>query len=136
MAYYKNIERSILINSLVTMVLEKCMPTKTVLEFLMNEVGYEQAAAYKILGEARSQITKIQEKSQQEAFEEACGQLEEELLIAKKEKNRKHWLAIRKELDLLRGLNRPTKLDISHTGEVVINTIRITELDTKKKKDE
>jgi hypothetical protein len=100
--------------------IKDCASTRTILDFLQRELGYEQSAAYQYLRWAREEIKEQFNQTNPEAINEAIAQYEEMLQLIKKDKNYKLWNDMNKELNKLKGLYE-TKINLS--GEV--KTIQI-----------
>ena len=116
----KNFKKDEVIRKVIDMRIKDCASTRTILDFLKNELGYEQTQAYQYLRWAREEIKEQFNQTNPEAINEAIAQYEEMLQLIKKEKNYKLWNDMNKELNKLKGLYE-TKVNIS--GEV--KTIQI-----------
>lgn len=116
-----------LINSIVSMKVEKGASNKTILDFLQNDLEYGQTYAYEILREARKKIQEIWDKNAEAHLEESKGQLEELYEDAIRNKNSKLALEIRKEMNRLMGLYAAEKIELS--GELKAININIIKTD-------
>jgi hypothetical protein len=116
-----------LINSIVSMKVEKGASNKTILDFLQNDLEYGQTYAYEILREARKKIQEIWDKNAEAHLEESKGQLEELYEDAIRNKNGKLALEIRKEMNRLMGLYAAEKIELS--GELKAININIIKTD-------
>ena len=97
----------------------------------MKDIGMSRAVAYDVLPDAQKYITETTQKDFEDSFNEAVQQLEQQM---SKESNRKVWLELRRELNKLKGLYRPQRIDVTTNGKD-INTISI-EIVTPKKDDD
>lgn len=116
-----------LVNSIVSMKVEKGASNKTILDFLQNDLKYGQTYAYEILREARKKIQEIWDKNAEAHLEESKGQLEELYEDAIRNKNSKLALEIRKEMNRLMGLYAAEKIELS--GELRAININIIKTD-------
>lgn len=114
MAYKKNIDRDVLINGLVKMVTIDKATNRTLLNFLMNDIGYETTAAYDAMKEARAQIANIYKENLLEYVNKRVSQLEEEIEILYQKKDRKLALEYVKELNKMLGVYAPEKHEHTH----------------------
>jgi hypothetical protein len=102
-----------LINGIVKMKVENAASNKTILDFLMNDLGYKQSTAYQFMKQARLRIQEIWDKNAESHLEESKAQLEELMETAVRQKNYKLALNIRQELNKLMGLYAAEKIDFS-----------------------
>lgn len=109
----KQIKTEELINGLVKMKVEKGATNKTMLDFLMNDMGYGQSYSYEVMREARKKIQEIWDKNAEGHLEESKAQLEEMYERAYSKKDYKLALQIRQELNKLMGLYSAEKIDIT-----------------------
>jgi len=109
----KQVKTEDLINGIVKMKVENGASNKTILDFLMNDLGYGQSYAYEMIKEARKKIQEIWDKNAEAHLEEAKGQLEEMYEIAIKKKEYKLALQIRQELNKLMGLYEAEKINLT-----------------------
>jgi hypothetical protein len=116
----KTYKKDEVIRKVIDMRIKDCASTRTILDFLQRELGYEQSAAYQYLRWAREEIKEQFNQTNPEAINEAIAQYEEMLQLIKKDKNYKLWNDMNKELNKLKGLYE-TKINLS--GEV--KTIQI-----------
>lgn len=116
-----------IISALVKMRVEKFATTKTLLDFLMNQVGYGQTYSYELIKLSKERINLIFKEEYEESFHNALARLEE---IIETTKNEKVRLESQKELNKLLGLYRPQKVDITTNGkdlgvsEVIVKIIK------------
>lgn len=124
----KNLKTEEIIDSLVSMRINKNASNKTILDFLQKELGYGHAYSYELLQLARKKIQDVYTRNIEEHFEEAKGQLEEMLEKASKRGDYKLSLQIRQELNKLLGLYSPEKIDLTSGGEKIteIKLIQVT----------
>lgn len=116
-----------LIQILVKMQLEQCASTKTLLEFLMNDQGYEISRAYDYIREAQSYIAEINKNHTINALEIRIAELQEQREYAKKHKDNKLVLEITKELNKIQSLYTD-RIEHSGTIESTIDIIKLTEI--------
>ena len=123
----KDWDKEQLISALVKMRVEKFATTKTMLDFLMNDIGYSQTYAYELIKLSKEMIHNIFKEEHEESFHNAIARLEEIIETTKNEKTR---LEAQKEMNKLLGLHRPQKVDLTtngkdlQIGEVVVKIIR------------
>lgn len=123
----KTWDRDQIILALVKMRVEKFATTKTMLDFLMNELGYAQTYSYELIKESKNKITEIFKEESEESFHNALARLEEIIETTKNEKTR---LEAQKEMNKLLGLHRPQKVDVTSNGkeisvsEIVVKIVR------------
>lgn len=123
----KDFDKEDIIMALVKMRVEKYATTKTMLDFLMNDIGYGQTYAYELIKISKMRINDIFKEEHEESFHNAIARLEEIIETTKNEKTR---LEAQKEMNKLLGLHRPQKVDLTtngkdlQIGEVVVKIIR------------
>lgn len=116
-----------IILALVKMRVEKFATTKTMVDFLMNDLGYGQTYAYELVKISKNKIREIFHEEHEESFSNAVARLEE---IIENSKNEKTKLEAQKEMNKLLGLYLPQKVDLTTNGkdlnisEVVIKIIK------------
>lgn len=116
-----------IISALVKMRVEKFATTKTMLDFLMNQVGYGQTYSYELIKLSKERIKDIFKEEYEQSFHNAIARLEE---IIETTKNEKVRLESQKEMNKLLGLYQPQKVDITSNGkeigisEVIIKIVR------------
>jgi hypothetical protein len=108
-------DRDLLVDKIMNMRI-KGASTKTILDFLQDEIGYGQTAAYGIFKDAQMRIKEMYNEDSHAAFEEAVSRLER---LYEKALTTKEKLEIEKELNKLKGLYRPQKLDITTDGKAI-----------------
>lgn len=127
---HKEYKKEDIIDEIVKKRIIEMASTKTIIvDYLQKELGYGQAYAYKLYSEARKEIVKLYEKTNIDALEEAIGQLENLQEDAKKFKNIKLALEIRKELSKIQGLHTD-KIDITSGGKT-ITEIKLIQVNKK-----
>ena len=113
--------------ALVKMRVEKFATTKTMIDFLMNDLGYGQTYAYELVKISKNKIREIFHEEHEQSFSNAVARLEE---IIENTKNEKTKLEAQKEMNKLLGLYLPQKLDVTTNGkdlsinEVVVKIIK------------
>lgn len=110
--------------ALVKMRVEKYASTKTMLDFLMNQLNYGQTYAYELIKASKEKVHTIFKEEHEESFYNAVARLEEIIETTKNEKTR---LEAQKEMNKLLGIHRPQKVDITTNG----NDIQINEVIVK-----
>ena len=111
--------------------LKKLQSTYTLLIWIQDELGYKKTAAYRFLKKANDRIVEMNKDWAKNAIDKSIKELEQMREEALKGGDKKLALEITKELNKVMGLD---KMEIKHTGELKISTIRLTEV--KKKDDE
>jgi hypothetical protein len=123
----KDFSKEDIIMSLVKMRVEKFATTKTMLDFLMKEIGYAQTYSYELIKISKTRINEIFREEHEESFHNAMARLEE---IIESTKNEKTRLEAQKELNKLLGLHKPQKVDVTSNGkdisvsEIVVKIVR------------
>ena len=123
----KNFSKEDIIMSLVKMRVEKFATTKTMLDFLMREVGYAQTYSYELIKISKGRINEIFREEHEESYHNAMARLEE---IIESTKNEKTRLEAQKELNKLLGLHKPQRVDVTSNGkdisvsEIVVKIVR------------
>jgi|WetSurMetagenome_2_1015567.scaffolds.fasta_scaffold546193_1 hypothetical protein len=102
-----------LIKVLVKMQLEQCASTKTMLDYLMDEEGYEISRSYQLIKEAQSYIAEINKNWAINALEIRIAELQEQRESAKQVKDRRLVLEITKELSRVQSLYEE-KMTVTH----------------------
>lgn len=90
----------------------------TLLTFLMNEMGFKMAYAYEIMRMANDYIKAIWEKNVTDAMADAMADLLSQEEDAKRRKDNRLALEIRKEINKIQGLYT-NKLDITSDGQPI-----------------
>ena len=106
-------DREYLINKLVYMRI-KGKSTKFILDFLMEDLEMAKSTAYLALKEAQQKISEMQEKSNEDAYNDAIARLED---LYETSSDLKVKLNIQQELNKLQGLYKPNKVDITSDGK-------------------
>lgn len=115
-----------IIMALVKMRVEKFATTKTMLDFLMNTIGYAQTYSYELIKISKQRINEIFKEEHEDSFHNAIARLEE---IIETTKNEKTKLEAQKEMNKLLGLHKPQRVDVTSNGkdiqigEVVVKII-------------
>jgi plasmid maintenance system antidote protein VapI len=110
----KDWDKEQIISALVKMRVEKFATTKTMLDFLMKEIGYAQTYAYEMIKISKARINEIFKEEHEESFHNAIARLEEIIETTKNEKTR---LEAQKEMNKLLGLHKPQKVDVTSGGK-------------------
>lgn len=109
----KNLKTEDIINGLIRMKIEKNASNKSMLEFLMKDLGYGQPYSYNLLQKARKKIQEIYAQNVETQFEISKAQLETMLEKATKNGEMKLALQILQEMNKLMGLYAAEKVDVS-----------------------
>jgi hypothetical protein len=102
---------------------ERMATTKTILDFLMNDIGYGQTYSYQLIKESREKIIEIYDTNNISKVEEAMAQLETMLQRSYQKSDYKLSYNIRQELNKLQGLYAAQKIE--HSGQVGFSGIDI-----------
>ena len=129
----KEFDRDQIIMALVKMRIEKMATTKTMLDFLMIDLGYAQTYSYELIKEAKKKIIEIFSEEHNESFETYKARLEE---IIESTKNEKLRLEAIKEMNKLLGLYKPQKVDITTDGKAINDITLIKLIEVKKDEGE
>jgi hypothetical protein len=119
-----------IIASVIKMRLEKMASVKTIIDFLMNDLGYSKTQSYEYLKWAREEIKEQYSLMNPAKIEEAIGQYEEALERARAAKDWRLWNDLRKELNKIEGNHAAQKTDITtngkdlQIGEVVVKIVK------------
>lgn len=113
MKKYENWDPEQVISALVKMRIEKFATTKTMLDFLMNDLEYGQTRAYEFVNQSKDKIKEMFKEDLEQSFSNAVARLEEMIEVTKNEKMR---LEAQKELNKLLGLYKPQRVDITSDG--------------------
>ncbi len=119
-----------IINAIVKMRTENMATTKTILDFLMNDLEYGQAYAYELIRESKDLIIELYKQDNISRVEEAIGQLETMLERSYLRGDYKLSYNIRQELNKMTGLYAAAKVDITSAGEA-ITEIKLIQVNKK-----
>jgi hypothetical protein len=119
-----------IINAIVKMRTENMATTKTILDFLMNDLEYGQAYAYELIKESKNLIIELYKQDNISRVEEAIGQLETMLERSYLRGDYKLSYNIRQELNKMTGLYATQKIDITSGGEA-ITEIKLIQVNKK-----
>jgi hypothetical protein len=119
-----------IINAIVKMRTENMATTKTILDFLMNDLEYGQAYAYELIKESKNLIIELYKQDNISRVEEAIGQLETMLERSYLRGDYKLSYNIRQELNKMTGLYAAAKVDITSGGEA-ITEIKLIQVNKK-----
>lgn len=117
-----------LIAQIIKLRLVENWSTKSILDFLQDDLGYGQTQSYEYIKWAKEEIKERYKRTNDAAVEEAIYQYEEMLEKAKSKGDIKLWNELKKELNKITGIYSTQKIELS--GE--INGININII----KKDE
>jgi hypothetical protein len=112
-----------IVAEIIEMRLGQSCSTRTIINYLTQSIGMSKPTAYEYLKWAREEIKEQYDLLNPSAIEEAIGQYEEAIEIARLNKNWKLWNELRRELNKIMGLNAPQKVDITSGGLPIINII-------------
>jgi hypothetical protein len=118
-----------IINAIISMRTEKMATTKTILDFLMDDIGYGQTYSYQLIKESREKIIEIYDANNVSKVEEAMAQLETMLLRSYQKSDYKLSYNIRQELNKLQGLYAAQKIE--HSGQVGFTGLDIHIINSK-----
>ena len=118
-----------IINAIISMRTEKMATTKTILDFLMNDIGYGQTYSYQLIKESREKIIEIYDSNNVSKVEEAMAQLETMLQRSYQKSDYKLSYNIRQELNKLQGLYAAQKIE--HSGQVGFTGLDIQIINSK-----
>lgn len=110
-----------IINRLIEMRTKESKGSKSILDYLMNELNYSQAQAYVYMRHANETMVEIYKDNRIGMMENALSELESMLEYARKNNNHKLWLEIKKEINKITGIYAPEKQSIEHSGGLDIN---------------
>jgi hypothetical protein len=113
-----------IIAALVKMRLVECASTKTLMDFLGNQLGYSKTTSYEYLKLMRESIKDQYSLLNPSMIEEAIGQYEEAIEMARQRKDWKLWNDLRRELNKIQGVYATEKIDITTNGK----DLQITEI--------
>jgi hypothetical protein len=118
-----------IINAIISMRTEKMATTKTILDFLMDDIGYGQTYSYQLIKESREKIIEIYDANNVSKVEEAMAQLETMLQRSYQKSDYKLSYNIRQELNKLQGLYAAQKIE--HSGQVGFTGLDIHIINSK-----
>ena len=118
-----------IIKKIIDMRLKECYSNMAILDYLQNELGYGTTQSYEYIKMAKEVIRENYDANRPEAINEAVGQYEEMIRLAKKEGNLKVWNDLKKELNKLQGLYTE-KIDITSGGDK-ITEIKLIQVKSK-----
>jgi len=118
-----------IINAIISMRTEKMATTKTILDFLMDDIGYGQTYSYQLIKESREKIIEIYDANNVSKVEEAMAQLETMLQRSYQKSDYKLSYNIRQELNKLQGLYAAQKIE--HSGQVGFTGLDIQIINSK-----
>ena len=124
-----------IVNAIVKMRTEQMATTKTILDFLMTDIGYGQAYSYELIKESRAKIVELYDNDNLARVQEAIGQLETMLERSYQRGDYKLSDQIRQEISKLTGLYAAQKVDITSLGEA-ITEIKLIQVNKKEDLDE
>jgi hypothetical protein len=124
-----------IVNAIVKMRTEQMATTKTILDFLMTDIGYGQAYSYELIKESRIKIVELYDNDNSARVQEAIGQLETMLERSYQRGDYKLSYQIRQEISKLTGLYAAQKVDITSGGEA-ITEIKLIQINKKEDLDE
>lgn len=115
-----------IIAAVIKMRLESMASVKTIIDFLMNDLGYSKTQSYEYLKWAREEIKEQYDLMNPSKIEEAIGQYEEALERARSAKDWRLWNDLKKEMNKIQGVYAEKKVDITSNGkDVSINEVVI-----------
>lgn len=113
-----------IIAAVIKMRLEQMASVKTIIDFLMNDLGYSKTQSYEYLKWAREEIKDQYDLMNPSKIEEAIGQYEEALERARALKDWRLWNDLKKEMNKIQGVYASNKVDVTSGGKpITINYI-------------
>jgi len=114
-----------IIAAVIKMRLEQMASTKTIIDFLMNDIGMSKTPAYEYLKWAREEIKEQYSLLNPATIEEAIGQYEEALERARMNKDWRLWNDLRKELNKIQGTYAAQRVEVSGKIDHQIRSIEV-----------
>lgn len=112
-----------LIAQIINLRLVENWSTKSILDFLQNDLGYGMTQSYEYIKWAKEVIKDRYKATNDAAVEEAIFQYENMIEKAYNSGNYKLWNELKKELNKITGINAPEKIELS--GELKSININI-----------
>lgn len=121
-----------IIAAVIKMRLESMASVKTIIDFLMNDLGYSKTQSYEYLKWAREEIKEQYDLMNPSKIEEAIGQYEEALERARSAKDWRLWNDLKKEMNKIQGVYAEKKVDVTTNGEKIgFNEIIVKIIDNR-----
>lgn len=121
-----------IIAAVIKMRLENMASVKTIIDFLMNDLGYSKTQSYEYLKWAREEIKEQYDLMNPSKIEEAIGQYEEALERARSVKDWRLWNDLKKEMNKIQGVYAEKKVDVTTNGEKIgFNEIVVKIIDNR-----
>ncbi|MFN9371172.1 MAG: hypothetical protein ACK6D3_04725 [Planctomycetaceae bacterium] len=118
-----------LIAQIIKLRLVENWSTKSILDFLQDDLGYGQTQSYEYIKWAKEEIKERYKRTNDAAVEEAIYQYEEMLEKAKSKGDIKLWNELKKELNKITGIYSTQKIELSgEINGININIIKKDEL--------
>lgn len=117
----KKYDRELLIRKIADMRI-KSASTLNILNYLQDDVGMCKSVAYDILQDAQKYIIEITDDDFEASYREAVQQIEQQMDNCKYKKD---WIALRQELNKLKGLHKAQRVDVTTKGQS-LNEIVVT----------
>jgi hypothetical protein len=118
-----------LIAQIIRLRLVENWSTKSILDFLQDDLGYGQTQSYEYIKWAKEEIKERYKRTNDAAVEEAIYQYEEMLEKAKSKGDIKLWNELKKELNKITGIYSTQKIELSgEINGININIIKKDEL--------
>jgi len=118
-----------LIAQIIKLRLVENWSTKSILDFLQDDLGYGQTQSYEYIKWAKEEIKERYKGTNDAAVEEAIYQYEEMLEKAKSKGDIKLWNELKKELNKITGIYSTQKIELSgEINGININIIKKDEL--------
>lgn len=106
-----------IINTLIEMKTKKSMGIKSLLDYLMNDLGYAQAMAYNYIRDANETIKGYYKDHNIGLVESTLSELESILEYSRANNNYKLWLEVKKEINKISGVYAAEKQEITNKFE-------------------
>lgn len=123
----RNFDRQNVVNECVKLRIEG-MSTYNLLEHLSNKYDIGRPTGYQILQDAQKIVVEIQMNDIENAYYDSLSRLEE--LYESAGQDRRLKLNIQQEINKLRGLYEPQKVDVTSNGES-ITQIKLIQVNSK-----
>jgi maltooligosyltrehalose synthase len=122
----KNFDREVVVNQCVKLRIEG-FSTYKLLEFLSAEYNIGRPTGYEILQEAQRVVVDIQKNDIENAYHDAIARLER---LYEQTDDNKLKLNIQQEINKIRGIYEPQKLDVTSGGETLAQ-IKLIQVNSK-----
>jgi hypothetical protein len=111
----KTYKKEEIVQKIIDMRVKEFVPSRDIIDFLINTCGYKQSQAYNIYRDSQSKIAEHYQRTNLNALEETLNQYDSLLRLAKKNGNGREAREILKEMGKLKGLYIDR---VEHSGSV------------------